>query len=54
MERLISEAQKEGIFLRLLGGLAVKVHSPHANHRSLERKYPTSTLSPTKPALKSC
>jgi len=40
MERLISEAQKEGIFLRLLGGLAVKVHSPHANHRSLERKYP--------------
>jgi hypothetical protein len=40
MERLISEAQKEKIFLRLLGGLAVKVHSPHANHRSLERKYP--------------
>jgi hypothetical protein len=24
----------------VLGGLAVKVHSPHANHRSLERKYP--------------
>jgi hypothetical protein len=40
MHRLISEAQKEEIFLRVLGGLAVKVHSPHANHRSLERKYP--------------
>jgi hypothetical protein len=26
--------------LRVLGGLAIKVHSPHANHRSLERNYP--------------
>ena len=40
MHRLITEAQKEDIFLRVLGGLAIKVHSPHANHRSLERKYP--------------
>jgi hypothetical protein len=40
MHRLVSEAQKEDIFLRVLGGLAIKVHSPHANHRSLERKYP--------------
>jgi hypothetical protein len=40
MRRLVSEAQKEGIFLRVLGGLAVKVHSPNANHRSLERSYP--------------
>jgi hypothetical protein len=40
MHRLIAEAQKEDIFLRVIGGLAVKVHSPHANHRSLERKYP--------------
>ena len=40
MHRLISEAQKEGIFLRVLGGLAIKVHSPHASHRSLERSYP--------------
>jgi hypothetical protein len=40
MHRLISEAQKQEIFLRVLGGLAIKVHSPHANHRSLERKYP--------------
>ena len=40
MHRLVSEAQKQDIFLRVLGGLAIKVHSPHANHRSLERKYP--------------
>ena len=40
MHRLISEAQKQDIFLRVLGGLAIKVHSPHASHRSLERKYP--------------
>jgi hypothetical protein len=40
MQRLVDAAQKEGIFLRVLGGLAIKVHSPHANHRSLERKYP--------------
>ena len=40
MQRLIFEAQKEHILLRLLGGLAIKVHSPHADHRSLERKYP--------------
>jgi hypothetical protein len=40
MQRLVREAQSEGIFLRVLGGLAIKVHSPHANHRSLERKYP--------------
>jgi hypothetical protein len=40
MRRLITAAQEEGIFLRVLGGLAIKVHSAHANHRSLERKYP--------------
>ena len=40
MQRLVSEAQKQGIFLRLIGGLAVKVHSPHASHRALEREYP--------------
>lgn len=38
--RLVSAAQEQGIFLRILGGLAVKVHSPHANHRALERSYP--------------
>lgn len=40
MHRLVSEAQQRDIFLRVLGGLAIKVHSPHANHRSLERTYP--------------
>lgn len=40
MHRLVSEAQKEDIFLRVLGGLAIKVHSQHAGHRALERKYP--------------
>lgn len=40
MQRLVTEAQKEGILLRLIGGLAVKIHSPHAGHRALEREYP--------------
>lgn len=40
MYRLISAAQEQGIFLRVLGGLAIKVHSSHASHRSLARKYP--------------
>ncbi|MEW5816448.1 MAG: hypothetical protein AB1798_13765, partial [Spirochaetota bacterium] len=40
MNRLIFEAQKQGILLRVMGGLAVKLHSEHAAHRSLERSYP--------------
>jgi hypothetical protein len=40
MYRLISGAQKQDIFLRVLGGLAIKIHSPHASHRALERSYP--------------
>jgi hypothetical protein len=40
MQRIVSEAQKQDIALRLIGGLAVKAHCPHANHRSLEREYP--------------
>ena len=40
MYRLINAAQQEDIFLRVIGGLAIKVHSPNASHRSLERKYP--------------
>ena len=40
MRRIVSEAQKQGIFLRLIGGLAFKVHCPHAAHRALERDYP--------------
>lgn len=38
--RLIQAAQQEGILLRLLGGLAVKLRSPSASHRALERHYP--------------
>jgi hypothetical protein len=40
MYRLIDAAQQEDIFLRVIGGLAIKVHSSNASHRSLERKYP--------------
>jgi len=40
MQRIVSEAQKQDIFLRLIGGLAIKVHSPNASHRALEREYP--------------
>jgi hypothetical protein len=40
MQRIVSEAEKQDIFLRLIGGLAFKVHCPHAAHRALEREYP--------------
>jgi hypothetical protein len=40
MQRIVSEAQKQDICLRLIGGLAFKVHCPHAVHRALEREYP--------------
>lgn len=40
MRRLVSGAQHEGIFLRLVGGLAVKMHCDRAPHRSLTRNYP--------------
>lgn len=38
--RIIDEAQQRGILLRLIGGLAIKLHSPSASHRALERRYP--------------
>ncbi len=40
MQRIVSEARKHGILLRLIGGLAVKAHCSHAGHRTLEREYP--------------
>lgn len=40
MHRLVDEAQKLGIFLRLVGGLAIKVHCDRAPHRALMRSYP--------------
>lgn len=38
--RVVQTAQPQGITLRLLGGLAVRLHSPSATHRSLARPYP--------------
>lgn len=38
-QRIIDEAEKGQITLRLFGGLAVRFHSPSATHRSLSRKY---------------
>lgn len=38
--RVVQTAQQQGITLRLLGGLAVRLHSPSARHRSLARPYP--------------
>jgi hypothetical protein len=40
MHRLVDQAQQRGIFLRLMGGLAVKVHCDRAAHRALMRDYP--------------
>ncbi len=39
-QRIVEAADARGITLRLLGGLAVRLHSPSANHRSLARAYP--------------
>jgi hypothetical protein len=38
--RVIDEAHQWDITLRLIGGLAIKFHSPSASHRALERQYP--------------
>lgn len=38
--RILEAAERKGIVLRLLGGLAVKLSSPSASHRALKRKYP--------------
>ncbi len=38
--RLVAAGAAKGIQLRLLGGMAVKLHCPSASHRALERKYP--------------
>ncbi len=39
-KRLVDEAQQAGLIIRLLGGLAVRLHSPSAGHRALARSYP--------------
>lgn len=38
--RIIREAGAQGLTLRLLGGLAIRLHSPSAVHRALVRTYP--------------
>jgi len=39
-ERILKASREKGISLRLLGGLAIRLHCPSATHRSLKRKYP--------------
>lgn len=38
--RIVQEGGAQGIILRLLGGLAIRLHSASASHRALERSYP--------------
>jgi hypothetical protein len=38
--RIVKQADSQGILLRLLGGLAIRMHSPSATHRALARSYP--------------
>lgn len=38
--RILDEAGRREIILRLFGGVAVKYHCPSASHRSLQRSYP--------------
>ena len=38
--RIITAGQAQGMTLRLLGGLAVRMHAPSAAHRALARSYP--------------
>lgn len=52
--RVVQTAQQQGIILRLLGGLAVRLHSEAAaKHRSLARPYPDIDFAtPTKQAAR--
>jgi hypothetical protein len=38
--RIVDAATRAGLTLRLLGGLAIRLHSPSATHRALARGYP--------------
>jgi hypothetical protein len=44
MNRLMGAAETQKLHLRLIGGLAIKVHSPSASHRALQRSYPDIDL----------
>jgi hypothetical protein len=37
--RILEAAEEHGLTLRLLGGLAIRAHSPSATHRILKREY---------------
>jgi hypothetical protein len=39
-QRIVDQADGQGLTVRLLGGLAVRLHSPSARHRALVRSYP--------------
>jgi hypothetical protein len=39
VKKIIDSARDRGVHLRVIGGLAIKIHSPGAQHRSLSRKY---------------
>lgn len=40
VQRLLSSSNEKNMHLRLIGGLAIRVHSPSATHRTLRRDYP--------------
>jgi hypothetical protein len=40
VQRLMEASDRQNMHLRLIGGLAIRVHSPSATHRSLRRDYP--------------
>ena len=39
-QRIVAAGQAQALLLRLLGGLAVRMHAPSASHRALARSYP--------------
>jgi hypothetical protein len=39
VKKIIDAARDRGVHLRVIGGLAVKIHSPGAQHRTLSRTY---------------
>jgi hypothetical protein len=43
-QRIVAAGESQGMRLRLLGGLAIRLHSPSATHRALERSYPDIDL----------
>jgi hypothetical protein len=40
VQRLLEASDRQDMHLRLIGGLAIRMHSPSATHRTLRRDYP--------------